>query len=147
MAMPFAPGAARAFLTGQPRFVALVSPENIATRDLPEEITGPCVTIRSPGNVGGDPMLRRPMIQVDAWVPKLEILGGDIDPDEVAWNIAALAGELIGKARTIRFRNAAWSGKWVDGPITFPPDIKRGPDFPLFRATIRAELKMRINPA
>ncbi len=145
MAMPFAPGAARAFLLTQPSFVALAPAANVSTRDLPEEITGPCVTIRAPGNVGVDPMLRRPMIQVDAWVPKIEILGGTIDPDEVAWNIAALAGELLGRARAVTFRNSAWTGRWVDGPITFPPDVKRGPDFPLFRATIRAELKMKVN--
>ncbi|KOS56432.1 MULTISPECIES: hypothetical protein [Rhodococcus] len=142
MPIPFAPGAVRAFLVDQPKILDLVPAERITTRELPDEITGPCITLRGPGNVGADPMLRRPMVQVDVWTPKIEILGGTTDPEEVSWNVAALAGELLGRARTVRFRDSAWSGRWVDGPITMV-DNTRGNNFPLFRAACRVELKMR----
>ncbi|MCK8671005.1 hypothetical protein M1M07_07720 [Rhodococcus sp. HM1] len=141
--MPFAPGAIRKFLIDDPQITSLVPAENITTRDLPEVIAGPFITLRAPGNVGVDPMLRRPMVQVDVWCPKIEILGGTTDPEERAWDIAALAGELLGRARMQQFRNATWKAQWTDGPITFV-DVKRGPDFPLYRATVRVELKMTV---
>lgn len=140
--IPFAPGAVRKFLVESATFTALVPASSVATRDLPDKIRGPFVTIRAPGNVGSDPMLRRPLVQIDAWVPKIEILGGTTDPEEVAWDIAALAGQMLGRCKAQDFRGAAWNARWVDGPITFV-DTKRGVDNPLFRATIRVELKMR----
>lgn len=140
--IPFAPGGVRVFLIAQPEFTALVPATSVTTREAPDPITGPYVTIRAPGNVGVDPMLRSPLIQVDAWVPKLEILGGTTDPDEVAWDIAAMAGQLLGRARPQDFRGSAWTARWTDGPIT-GLDKTRGPDQPLYRATVRVELKMR----
>lgn len=146
-AIPFAPGAVRAFLLTKPEWTARVPASNLTTRDVPQEITGPFVTLRATGNVGPDPMMTNPIIQIDTWVPKIEILGGTTDPDEVAWDVTVLARDLIVRARNIEFRTAAWSGKWVDGPITFPPDKTRGVDFPLYRATCRVELRMRPLPA
>ncbi|HEY9415453.1 MAG TPA: hypothetical protein VIQ30_11890 [Pseudonocardia sp.] len=140
--IPFAPGAVRAFLTAQSRFTDLVPVEAITTRDLPDPITGACVTLRAPGNVGVDPFLRRPLVQVDAWAPKIEILGGSKDPEELVWDIAALAGQLLHRAKAQEFRGSAWSATWTDGPITFV-DKERGADMPMFRATVRVELKLR----
>lgn len=140
--LPFAPGAVRLFLIAQPPFTALVPAESVSTRDAPDPITGPFVTLRAPGNVGSDPMLRSPLVQLDAWAPKHEILGGDIDPEEVAWNIAAMAGQLLGRARAQEFRGSVWSARWTDGPISIV-DKTRGVDQPLYRATVRVELKMR----
>ncbi|APE10763.1 hypothetical protein BO226_17465 [Rhodococcus sp. 2G] len=143
MPMPFAPGAIREFLLASDEVLALVPAGNITTRDLPKVIEAPFITLRAPGNVGVDPMLRRPMVQVDVWSPKIEILGGTTDPEELSWNIAALAGELIGRARMQSFRNSTWKAQWTDGPITFV-DTQRGADLPLYRATIRVELKMTV---
>jgi hypothetical protein len=140
--IPFAPGAVRLFLVNQPAFTALVPAASVSTRDAPDPITGPFVTIRAPGNVGVDPLLRSPLIQIDAWVPKLEILGGTKDPEEIAWDIAAMAGQLLGRVRSQEFRGSAWKARWTDGPIT-SVDKTRGADQPLFRATVRVELKMR----
>ncbi|NEW40780.1 hypothetical protein GV794_01920 [Nocardia cyriacigeorgica] len=140
--IPFAPGAVRAFLIAQPRFTDLVPVEAITTRDLPDPITGPFVTLRAPGNVGVDPLLRRPLVQVDAWAPRIERLGGSVDPEELTWNISALAGQLLGRARSQEFRGSAWTAGWTDGPIT-SVDKTRGADQLLFRATVRVELKMR----
>ncbi|MFI6368708.1 hypothetical protein ACIBG0_39005 [Nocardia sp. NPDC050630] len=140
--IPFAPGAARVFLIAQPAFTALVPADSVTTRDAPDPIIGPFVTIRAPGNVGEDPMLRKPLIQIDAFVPKHEILGGSKDPEEVAWDIAAMAGQLLGRTRPQEFRGSAWTARWTDGPIT-SVDKTRGADQPLYRATVRVELKMR----
>ncbi|MCC3311529.1 hypothetical protein [Nocardia africana] len=140
--IPFAPGAVRAFLIAQPQFTARVPAAAITTRDLPDPLTAACVTLRAPGNVGEDPTLRKPLVQVDVWVPKIEILGGTTDPEELAWDVAALAGDLLARARPQEFRGSGWKARWTDGPITFV-DTKRGPDNPLYRATIRVELKMR----
>ena len=92
-------------------------------------------------------MLRKPLLVVNAWVPKWEILGGTTDPDEVAWDVAALAGQLIGRARNIAFRESAWSGDWKTGPIVPDPDITRGVDNPLYRAFVTVEMKLREKPA
>lgn len=140
--IPFAPGAVRELLLSASEFTDLVPGASVSTRNVPNPLTGPYVTLAAPGNVGVDPMLRRPMVQINAWTPKIEILGGTTDPEEVSWNIAALAGQLIGRAKNIAFRGAAWSGTWIDGPITMV-DTQRGVDYPLFRAVVRVELKMR----
>jgi len=140
--VPFAPGAVREFLLAQAQYTAL-NVQSTTTRDLPEEITGPCVLIRAVRTDGTDPFLRRSRIQVDVVVPKLEILGGTVDPDELAWDIAATAGQLLGRAANISFRDAAWAGKWVEGPLSGGTDISRGADNPLYRVLVRVELKMR----
>lgn len=145
--VPFPPGAVRAFLTGRGEFLARVPATDVSTRDVPKRITGPFVTLRAAGNVGPDPMMNKPIVQIDTWVPKIEILGGTTDPDEVAWDICVLARDLVVRARNVTFRHAAWSGYWVEGPITFPPDVTRGVDFPLFRATCRVEISMRVLPS
>ncbi|MGW5387205.1 hypothetical protein [Nocardia sp. NPDC003963] len=130
------------FLIAQPDFTAMVPAESVTTRDAPDPITGPFVTIRAPGNVGEDPLLRSPLIQIDAWVPML--VAADKDPDEIAWDIAGMAGQLLGRARAQTFRGAAWKARWTDGPIN-SVDKTRGPDQPLFRATVRAEMKFRAS--
>ncbi|MEU1432130.1 hypothetical protein ABZ412_34190 [Nocardia sp. NPDC005746] len=140
--IPFAPGAARVFLVGQAAFTALVPAASVTTRDVPDPIRGPFVTLRGMGGSGDDPMLRTPTVQLDAWAPSLEILGGTTDPEEVAWDIAAMAGQLLGRARNIPFCGSAWSGHWRTGILT-AVDKTRGPDQLIFRATIRVDLKMR----
>jgi len=142
---PFAPGAIRDFLINDDEFLTLVDAVNISTRDIPDPIDKPFVTISAPSNYGEDPMLRRPMIQADVWVPKIEMLGGDIDPEELAWNIADLGARLVHRAPNARrrFRNASWKATWIEGPIT-DIDNERGPDTPLFRAIVRWDVKMVV---
>lgn len=140
--LPYTPGAVRVFLIAQPAFTALLPAESLTTRDVPDPITGPFGTLRAPGNVGSDPLLRSPLIQFDSWVPKIEVLGGTKDPEELAWDIAAMAGQLLGRARAQEFRGSTWKARWTDGPIT-SVDKTRGPDQPLYRATVRFEVHMR----
>lgn len=140
---PFAPGAIRDFLVHNEEFTAALPASALSTRDIPDPITGPYGTLSAPSNYGEDPMLRRPMVQLDVWVPKIEILGGTTDPEELAWNIADLAGRLVHKARIQKFRNASWRATWIDGPIT-DVDTERGVDNPLFRALVRFDVKMIV---
>lgn len=140
--LPFAPGAARLFLLADPSFLELISAEHVTTREVPDPLRHPCMTIQATVNRGVDPMLRRPLLQIDTYTPKHEIIGGDIDPEVVSWRIAARAGRLLGRAKNIEFDGASWSGHWVEGPVTMV-DRTRGVDHPLYRALIRVELKMR----
>jgi hypothetical protein len=142
---PYAPAALRDFLIANTEFSGLVPPEFISTTDIPDKITGPFVTLAAVSNFGQDPMLRKPLVQLDVWVPKWEILGGDVSPDEVAWNIADLAGRLVHKARIQKFRDSdsSWRATWDEGPIT-DVDKERGPDLPLFRAICRFEMKFTV---
>lgn len=142
---PYAPAALRDFLIAQPEFAALAPPQSVSTVDIPEKITGPYVTLAAVSNFGQDPMLRKPLVQLDVWVPKWDILGGDISPDELAWNIADLAGRLVHKARIQRFRDSesSWRATWDEGPIT-DVDKERGADLPLYRAICRFEMKFTV---
>lgn len=142
---PYAPAALRDFLIGQPEFTALVAPEFVSTTDIPDKITAPYVTLAAVSNFGQDPMFRKPLVQLDVWVPKWDTLGGDTSPDELAWNIGDLAGRLVGKAKIQKFRDTAssWRATWDEGPIT-DVDKERGPDLPLYRAICRFEMKFTV---
>ncbi|MFC9786433.1 hypothetical protein [Rhodococcus sp. NPDC127528] len=150
--IPFAPAAVRDFLKRDADFTAVVPAELISTRDVPRMIDRPFVTCRSAMTGGpGDPMMRTPLVQVDVWVPKSEILAAGpmnitADPEEVAWDIAGLAGEIIGRARAVPFRNCSWNGDWKDGPMNMI-DKTRGVENPLYRAPVRVELSMRMTVA
>ncbi|MGW0043476.1 hypothetical protein [Rhodococcus sp. NPDC003348] len=147
--IPFAPGAVRDHLMQDADFTAVVPAALITTRDVPLTIDRPFVTCRSSSTGGpGDPMVRTPLVQIDVWVPKSEILAAGpmqitADPEEVAWDIAGLAGEVIGRARAVPFRNCSWRGRWVDGPMNMV-DTTRGPDSPLYRSPVRVELTMSM---
>ncbi|QCQ91732.1 hypothetical protein [Rhodococcus sp. SGAir0479] len=153
--MPFAPAAVRDFLVNTPEFTDVVPAHLISTRDTPEQITRPFVLVRPSANTGTDPMLRRPWVQIDACVPPIEVMAATddpaiidafchTDPEETAWNIAALAGELIGRARPVQWRNGTWRGEWRDGPLALT-DKSRANDMPLYRSPVRVELKMSVS--
>lgn len=144
--LPFAPAAARDYLLSKSEYTAL-GIQSTTTRDLPREITGVCVLIRAIRADGTDPFLRKPRLQLDILAPKLEILGGTTDPEELAWDAAAMAGQLLGRARNVVFREAAWTGKWIEGPLSGGTDISRGEDNPLYRAIIRIDMKMHASRA
>ncbi|WP_032384698.1 hypothetical protein [Rhodococcoides fascians] len=142
---PFPPGALRQFFRGNAELTALVAEDHITTRELPDVINAPFVTLAAVDNSGEDPMLRDPVVQLDVWVPKWEILGGEVEPEELAWNIADLAGRLAHTAHPDirRFRNCTWKARWSVGPLT-DVDLERGPDLPLYRALVRWDLKMVV---
>lgn len=144
---PYPAAAIRQFLIAQPELTTLVPAASVTTGELSAQITGPVVTIAVTGNVGDDPFLRRPMVQVTPWVPKASVLQAmtppvTLMPDELAWNIGTVIGQLIGRAADIPWRDCAWTARWTDGPVMLR-DIKRGVDNPLIYAPVRFELKQR----
>ena len=141
--MPYIAGAVRRWLLDQPELVELLRGGTISTRDLPDPLTLPHVTVAVVGHVGPDPMLRRLMVQVTPWVPDLDVTGFDEDPDVTAWNFAATAGEMLGRAKNVVLDDRhAWSATWIDGPVQLY-DEKRGKDSILFYAPVRFQVHLR----
>lgn len=146
--IPFAAAAVREHLCADTDFTDVVPAECITTRDVPKSITRPFCTCRSVTTHGRDPMLRSATVQIDIWVPGRPALKWPEtgDPEEVAWDIAGLAGEIIGRGANIPFRNCAWAGEWIDGPMNLI-DTTRSKELPLYRSPVRVELTMRMDSA
>lgn len=148
--IPFAPGAVREALHDDEDLIAHVPKQLITTRDYPENIVRPFIVIRGAGNKGDDPMLRKPFVQIDVFAPPPELLRAEpapilADPEEVAWDLAGLCGQIIGHTTKRLFRNCSWNGRWVDGPGIGPQiDKSRGENMPLYRQTVRVELTMTV---
>lgn len=150
MALPFAPGAAREILRASPEVTALVAADAISTRELPDPLTGPAVTIRAARTGVDNVKARRPRVMVSAWCPRAELLvdaGILTDPEELAWDIAAVCGDvlsvraLMGRGPSHTWRGASWRGELVEGPLTMV-DVERGQDQPLYRAVVQVDLRM-----
>lgn len=62
--MPYAPGEIRKFLLQSEAFTELLHGGKVTTREVPDPLVKPHVTVAAVGHVGDDPMLRRLMIQV-----------------------------------------------------------------------------------
>ncbi|OZE10251.1 hypothetical protein CH249_14065 [Rhodococcus sp. 05-2255-3B1] len=148
--IPFAPGAVREALHADADLIEHVPKELITTRDIPENIVRPFIVIRGAGTKGDDPMLRKPFVQIDVFAPPPAILRSEphpilADPEEVAWDLAGLCGEIIGHTTARQFRNCSWNGRWIDGPGNGPQiDRSRGEDMPLYRQTVRVELTVTV---
>lgn len=141
--MPYAPAAIRAFLLDNPDFVDLLHGGEVTTRDVPDPLERPHVTVAVVGHAGTDPMLRRLMIQVTPFAPDSAVSGLDEDPDVTVWNLAAMAGEILGRAKNVVLSDrTAWSATWVDGPIQLY-DHERGRDRPIFYAPVRFQVHLR----
>jgi hypothetical protein len=78
-----------------------------------------------------------PMVQVDGWCAP----GGTVDPEEDAWRIASAAASVFARARNVSYQSIHYTGRVTDGPLT-DIDTARGPAAPLYRAFIRAELRV-----
>ncbi|MDO4630876.1 MAG: hypothetical protein Q4A82_01085 [Corynebacterium sp.] len=141
--MPYITGEIRRYLNQYPVFTRLLYGGEITCRDLPDPLMKPHVIVATVGHAGPDPMLRRLLIQVTPWAPEASASGLDEDPDVTVWNLAATAGELLGRAKNIVIDNDhAWSASWVDGPIQLY-DKTRGTDRPLFYAPVRFHVHLR----
>ena len=140
---PYLPGALRKFLASNEQFSQLLYGGKVTTREVPDPLTRPHVTVAAVANQGEDPMLRRLMVQVTPWVPDRDISGLDEDPDVTAWNLAVTAGKLIGHAKNeIIDADTAWNATWVEGPIQLY-DKTRGADRLIFYAPVRFRVKLR----
>lgn len=141
--MPYPSVGVRDILIHNKEFMELLHGGTLSTRDVPTPLKAPHVTIAVVGMAGDDPMLRKPIIQVTPWVPDTDVTGIDEDPDITAWNIAARAGELLGRTKNYALDDdTAMSMSWVDGPVTLY-DNKRGKDRTIYYAPVRFMCALR----
>lgn len=139
--LPFVPAAVRALLVAAPAFTALVPAARVTTR-APDDVTAAFVLVRPGGGAlpvevsGG---VWSPMVQVDAYSPG----GSSVDPEVVVWRVAATAAAVLSRARNVGYQSMHYSARVVDGPLT-DVDTSRGPSSPLYRALIRAELRVHV---
>ncbi|MEJ6019875.1 hypothetical protein [Corynebacterium sp. H113] len=142
--MPYPSGEIRKWLLQHEQFLALLQGGVVNTSEAPPDpLVKPHVTVAVTGHVGTDPMLRRLVVQVTPWAPTCEVSGLTEDPRVTVWNLAATAGELLGRARNIVLDDKhAWSATWLDGPVELY-DTKRGADRPLFYAPVRFQVHLR----
>lgn len=141
--MPYVPGAIRQWLATQEAFTALLHGGKITTRDVPDPLKLPHVTVAVVDHGGNDPMLRRLIVQVTPWAPGRDVSGLQEDPDVTVWNLAATAGELLGRTKNIVLDDDhAWTAKWIDGPVQLY-DRERGKDRPIYYAPVRFQVHLR----
>ncbi|MFT3661994.1 MAG: hypothetical protein QM809_11490 [Gordonia sp. (in: high G+C Gram-positive bacteria)] len=155
--MPFAPGAARELLLADDEFVGMLAGGTVTTRELPDPLVGPCVTISAGVNRRQNPGQSQVRLMISVWVPKPEILVDRTppiltDPEELAWDIADAAGrvlarrQLMGRGASFTYRGMTWRGIWDMGPTTLV-DTARGKDNPLYRSIIEVVMKAGTAPA
>lgn len=134
--LPWAVPAIRQVLVADGVFNGLVS-GRVSTR-LPALLPGPCVRLSAtalPIDVAAG--IWSPLVQVDAYVPPAST---GMDPEEVAWKVAARAAAVLSTVRNRPFENMHFSvRRIVDGPL-MDIDKSRGDGNPLYRGLIRAEL-------
>lgn len=140
--IPWIPGAVRQLLLADPAFVTACG-NRLMTR-LSSTVTF-CAQLRAPGlnSLSGDGVAWSPLVQVDGWcAPGIP----DTDPEVKAWEIAAHAARVLGRARNVTYQNMTYSGRLIEGPI---PDVdtSRGESTPLYRAIVRAELAVHVGAA
>lgn len=137
MALPWIPGSVRSLLMADAPFAAAC--QNRCGTRLPTDMTKPFAQIRVAGgfSMSGDDVAWSPIIQLDGWAAP----GGDVDPEVAAWNIAAAAARVLGRARNVTYESMRYTARLIDGPLT-DVDTSRGTGSPLYRALIRAELRV-----
>ncbi|MEJ6013288.1 hypothetical protein WG936_05485 [Corynebacterium sp. H127] len=141
--LPYIAGEIRSYLQNSKEFTDLLHGGKISTRLVPDDLQRPHVLVATTGHVGADPMARRLVVQVTPWVPGTEVSHLDEDPDVTAWNLAAMAGEILGRAKNVTIdAHTAWNATWIDGPVQLF-DLKRGADKPLFYAPVRFQIHVR----
>ena len=138
--LPFIPAAVRALLIASADFTALVAATRIATR-LPASVTAPCAVVKAPPATPVEVSAGAwaPLVQVEGYCPP----GGDVDPEVVVWNIAATAAAVLSRAWNVSFQSMHYSARVTDGPLA-DVDTSRGAGSPLYRALIRAELRVHV---
>lgn len=141
--LPYVAGTIRRFLKEKPEFMELLHGGRITTRNLPDPLTKPHCLVAVTGHVGDSPFMRRLIVQVTPWAPERSASGLREDPDVTVWKAAAMAGELLGRAKNIVVdEQNAFNATWLDGPVQLY-DFGRGQDRPLFYAPVRFQIHIR----
>lgn len=134
--IPWVPGAIRQLLLADAAFMTECG--NRLSSRLPSPVTY-CARVRLAGNnsLSGDGVAWSPLVQVEGWcAPEV---AGVADPEVKAWDIAAKAAVVIGRARNITYQNMTYTARIVEGPLD-NVDKTRGESTPLYWALVRAEL-------
>lgn len=137
--VPWLPPAIRQLLLADAAFAAECD-GRVSTR-LGSPVTF-CAQLRVSGmnSLSGDGVAFSPLVQVDGWcAPDLP----GIDPERKAWDIAAHAARVLGRARNITYQNMVYSARVFEGPLP-DVDVSRGESTPLYRAIVRAELTAQV---
>lgn len=131
--LPWLPGAIRVLLLADLDFNSAC--QGRAGTRLPGDMTKPFAQIRVPGglDLGGGGY--KPLVQVDGWAAPAD---GE-DPEIVVWRIATRAARVLRTARNVQYQSMHYTPRVLDGPMA-TEDTSRGPDAPLYRALIRAEI-------
>ena len=141
--LPYVAGIIRAWLAEQKAFTDCLHGGLITTRNLPDPLTKPRCLVAVTDHMGDDPLLHRVIVQVTPWAPESQVSKLREDPDVTVWRAAAMAGELLGRAKNqVLDDTTAWSASWLDGPVQLY-DLKRGADRPLFYAPVRFQVHVR----
>jgi hypothetical protein len=138
--MPPLTGAIRELLFADPDFVTACF-GRLATK-APDDVTEPYAVLRTSATpVGANTV---------AWRGTAQINGccgfpvADTDPEDVAWNIAAHAARIFGRARNVSWQNVTYSSRVETGPIPGVPDKTRGDGAPIYWVFVRADLSIHL---
>lgn len=137
MPLPWMPEVIRHLLLSRSPFIDLIAASRVGFT-APADVTTEFVIIQAPGgaSLSGDDVAWSPLVQVDGYWP-----ASDPAAAKKAWDLAAGAATVLGRARNLSYANVTYSARLTDGPI---PDVdtSRGPSSILHRALIRAELRL-----
>jgi hypothetical protein len=144
--LPYVPALLRAWLLDDPGFAELTGGRCYTARS-PRDVTRPYAVCQSPGGFPADASAGAwlPLVQVNGWCAP----GNGLEPEVVAWNIAARAAAVLSRARNVAWEDADglishWSlSRVTDGPLPVL-DKTRGEDAPLYGCLVRAELRVKV---
>jgi hypothetical protein len=145
--LPYVPAMIRAWLLGDAAFASLIEGRCYTARS-PRDVTRPYAVCQAPGGFPAD-------ASAGAWLPLVQINGwcapaNGIEPEVMAWNIAARAAAVLCRARNVAWEDADglishWTlSRVTDGPLPIL-DKTRGEDAPLYGALVRAELRVKVD--
>lgn len=107
----------------------------------PDDVTIPYAVMRVDANpAGGNGVAWRCTVQLNGCCTRPI---DDVEPEDVAWNIAAHAARIFDHARNITWNTFTYSGRVQMGPIP-SIDRSRGDNAPVYWAFIRAELTAHL---
>lgn len=137
--IPYVLGAVRARLMADSVFAAACE-QRCAIR-APDDVSIPYCRLRTAGGpaIEASAGMWLPLVQVEGWCSAAGWAGRPAE--EVAWDIAAHAARVLAVARNVAYQHMRYSARITDGPLA-DEDTKRGESAPLYRALIRAELKI-----
>lgn len=138
--IPWVPGAIRQLLVADTAFMTECG-SRISSR-LPSTVTF-CARVRLAGNnsLSGDGVAWSPLVQVEGWCAPG--VAGVSDPEVKAWDIAARAAAVVGRARNITYQNMTYSTRIVDGPLS-DVDTSRGDSTALYWSLVRVEVTAHV---